>query len=279
MPNSYIDIQTLKASAGLNLPAGTASDAALRRAAEAASRVIDRYCNRVFFTYVEAKEFDGDGSLELFTPDLVSVASVKEDDTMAGTFSVTWGASDFLLYPRSAKPTANYDPRPYTKIIVSPFTSGTQDVFLRGRDNYQVNGTWGFSRVTKTLGVTGTAANATTTSVTLSGSATGNVEIGHTFLLGDEMLYTVGASGTAVTVERGVNGSTATAHTAADVKLLVYPEPVSEACMIETARLWKRKDNAFAAEVGFEGGFQANRGIDPDAARMLLPYRKIAVGL
>ena len=54
-----------------------------------------------------------------------------------------------------------------------------------------------------------------------------------------------------------------------------------EACLIQAARLWKRKDSSYSARVGLPqtGTFQAQRGPDADVRQLLSPYRKSAVGL
>ena len=68
-----------------------------------------------------------------------------------------------------------------------------------------------------------------------------------------------------------MNGTEKAAHAAdAEVGIYRYPGPVSEAVIIQASRLWKRRDSAFSDATGFVGG------LDPDAAELLAPYRKIA---
>ena len=55
---------------------------------------------------------------------------------------------------------------------------------------------------------------------------------------------------------------------------------VAEACLLQTSRLWKRKDSGFADSVGLPqtGTFKVYRGLDPDVRHLLSPYRKPPIG-
>lgn len=278
MANSYLDLQTIKGSGGLNIGT-TVYDRRLRTLAEHVSRQVDQWCNRHFYYLTGTRDFDGDGSVELLVPDLIGVGTLLEDSNSDGTFETTWGSNDYLLYPLNAQPTAADRGQPYRKVRVNP-NNGTQDTFLAGHRNYRVVGTWGYWQVTRDSAVSGTVADATSTSITLSGSATTNAEIGHTVVLDSEQMYVTGATGTALTVERAANGSTGTAHSAATVKVVEYPGPVIEAVFIQTARLWRRKDSAFSnfivsADSSQSMAFRA--GIDPDLRMLLGQYRKLVV--
>lgn len=276
--NAYVTVNTLKGTGALNI-SGTAYDARLRRLAENVSRQIDRYCNRVYYFFTATRTFDGDGSTELFVPDLVSVTSLKEDSNDDGTFDKTWGGSDYILYPLNAQPTAEWG-RPYSRIQVSLKTGGTQDVFLGAQKNYEIVATWGYRQYTEDSGRNGTLADGTATSMTLDGSASA-LEVGQTILIGTEQVYVTATAGTAATVIRAVNGSTGTAHTNVDCDITKYPGPVEEAAFIQTARLWRRKDSGFAQTVGMpETGQETvwRGGLDADVKDLLNGYRKPAIG-
>ena len=79
---------------------------------------------------------------------------------------------------------------------------------------------------------------------------------------------------------RAVNGTTAAAHAdSTDVYLYRYPGSVVEACLLQTARLWKRKDLAYApVDDGRAGGSGSAAGLDTEAQRLLAPYRRLSVG-
>ena len=54
------------------------------------------------------------------------------------------------------------------------------------------------------------------------------------------------------------------------------PKPINRASMIQVCRWFKRKDSAYAIEVGTGelGTIQVGRGLDPDIALILKPYIK-----
>jgi len=280
MQNSYVDIQTLKDIGVLNITT-SGYDARLRSLAESVSRQIDKWANRRFYYVIETKKFDGNGHTELFVPDLISISSITEDNNLDGTFNITWGTNDYILYPRQSSPTSSDgNARPYTTIQVSQKINGTQDAFVSGQDNYQIAGTWGYSKVTLDSGLNGTLSDGTSTNIVFDGSSTGNVEIGHTLVIEDEQCYVTNTTGTSATVIRSVNGSTGTAHTNKDVYIVQFPGPVVDAVIIQTSRLWRRKDSAFANSVGFPESGQIvtfRSGLDPDAKTLISPYRKLVV--
>ncbi len=283
MTNAYVTLDTLKGTGALNI-VGTAYDERLRSLIEHVSRQEDRVTNRAFFSKTETKTFDGDGSTELLVPDLIAITTLKEDSNNDGTLNTTWAAADFLLEPHNAAPTADGDwSRPYTSLRVSPFSTGNQDVFLRGIKNYEIIGTWGFRSITGTIGFNGTLADASDTSMLTTGTA---LEVGQTVVIESEQVYVtafVPSAGTGTaTVERRVNGSTGTAHDNKALSIVKYPGEVEEACFIMVARLWKRKDSAFSSEIGFPETGQMvvfRGGLDPDVKDLLGPYTKPALGL
>ena len=274
MANAYISLDTLKGTGALNI-SGTAYDTRLLAVAENISRQVDRYCNRNIFPYTEAKVFSGDGGAELFVPDLVRVTALEEDSNADGTLDTTWAAADYVLEPANANPTADWG-RPYTRIAVNTRSNGTQDVFLKDQRNYTVTGTWGYRHVTKDSGRNGTLTTGTVTSLVLDGSALA-LGVGDTVLVESEWCYVTANAGTAATVERAKNGSTGTIHTNADVLIIQYPGPVTEAVFIQAARLWKRKDSGFVSEMGLPETGQITvwrGGLDSDVKELLAPFRK-----
>lgn len=55
------------------------------------------------------------------------------------------------------------------------------------------------------------------------------------------------------------------------------PGPVKEACLLLTARLFKRKDAIFGALGSIETGMIRIANLDPDVQTLLAPYRKLAL--
>ena len=77
-----------------------------------------------------------------------------------------------------------------------------------------------------------------------------------------------------------MNGTASAAHAdSTDVYLYRYPGSVAEACLLQTARLWKRKDLAYApADDRRAGGSGLAAGLDPEAQSLLAPYRRLSLG-
>ena len=283
MPYAYVTVTTLTSTGALSID-GTAFDARLRQVAEAVTRQIDRYANRTFQTYEATRTFPGLATTLLMVPDLVKVTTLKEDTNYDGTFETTWESTDYILEPENANPTSTAENGlPYTRLRVNAASNGTQDLFLAGAKRYQVIGTWGYWEVTRDISVD-TSGSLGSTATTINVNTSG-IEPGMTVLIDSEMIYveSTGAAGTALTVRRNQNGSTAGTHaTTKDVNHYVYPYDIREAAFIQAARLWKRKDSGFASQVGFAEIGQMSvwsGGLDPDVKQMLNPYRKMAFAI
>ena len=283
MGYTYITVDVLKGTGALNATS-TAYDTRLRQLGEGISVAVDNYVNRTFQPLVGTKLFSGDGGTFLDVPDLVAVGTLLEDNNGDGTYNVEWGTNDYFLEPHNADPTSERG-RPYTLLQVSDRTNGTQDVFLDGIRNYNIDGTWGYISVTKNTGRTPSGdIDSTATSIDLDGTAAEAIEVGMTIQVGTEQMYVeaIGSgTGTSVTVERAVNGSTAGSHgSTATISSFTYPGPVREAVLIQTARLWKRRESAYASQVGIPESGQMSvwtTGLDPDVKVMLAPYRRFTV--
>ena len=94
-----------------------------------------------------------------------------------------------------------------------------------------------------------------------------DVEAGHTVLIDSEQLFVRSYAGNTLTVDRGVNGTAASAHGAGSaIDVYEYPGPVAEATIILAARLRR-------------GPGHGNGGLfDADLMALLSPYRRPALG-
>ena len=279
MTHSYITLDTLKGASALNIT-GTANDDRLLRLAEAASSVIDRWCNRHFFARRATLRFDGSGEATLGVPDLVSVDSdgVRAYDSGYGARATVWDADDYNLLPFNADPDSAGNPnsRPYTRLLATATASGKAS-FPLGRGNVEVSGVWGWwQHLRRASQVVNAAADADATTLTVSASQQDRTEIaaGHTLLIGDEQVYVRVADSVPLTVERGVNGTTAGAvNKDGSIAIYEYPPPVSEAALLLAARMWR-------GALGGVDDWQAGEiGMDPDIGLLLSPYRKPALGV
>ena len=279
MTHSYITLNTLKGASALNIT-GTANDDRLLGLAEAASSVIDRWCNRHFFALKATLRFDGTGAATIGVPDLVSVddGGLRVYERGYGGFPTTWDAEDYRLLPFNADPAASGNPnsRPYTRLLATGAASGRVR-FLPGRGNVEVSGLWGWQQHLRRLSqVIGATADVDASTLMLSALQTGRAEIaaGHTLLIGDEQVYVRARDGETLTVERGVNGTEAEAISKdSPIDVYAYPAPVSEATLLIAVRLWQ------GARGGVDDWQPLGIGLDSDVGLLLSPYRKPALGV
>lgn len=100
--NGYATRAQVKAALRIGT-ADTADDTLIDNATEAASRLIDGYCNRQFWAYSSAttRIFQANNSFVCDIDDVYSTASlvVKTDPDADGTFDVTFAVTDYQLEP------------------------------------------------------------------------------------------------------------------------------------------------------------------------------------
>ena len=267
MSGSYLSLDALKSGSALDIH-GADQDARLLSVLEAASRLVDRYCNRHFFELSAVRSFDGTGAPRLHIPDLIGVDSpgLRTDDDADGLFETAWAPSEYLLLPSNADPETAGNPlsRPYTAV-----EAAGKKRLHKGR-KIEITGRWGWWRhLRRAPESLSSAVNTVATSVAVSGGP--GVEAGHTLLVDSEQLYVRGRSGNSLAVERGVNGTVPAAHEAgAAVWIYEYPAPVAEATLLQAVRLWRAPNRT----AGGAGG-----GLDPEARLLLSGYRKPALGV
>jgi len=131
----------------------TAYDHEYERAIAAASRQIDDYCGRTFWTEPtpSARLFRADVPELVFTGDFVSAAgvTVETDEDDDGTFETTWAATDW-----QAEPFERMNGRPYEKIAALGSRSfpawsrlGLPARRTSRRARIRVTATWGWPEV------------------------------------------------------------------------------------------------------------------------------------
>jgi len=274
--NTYAGLAELKSLAGI---AGADGDSSLWLALEAASRAVDRFCNRHFYVLRTTRTFDVDDAAGFGVPDLVSVTTLSEDADGDRVFEVTREADDYLLYPLNADPASDWG-RPYNRVLADP--QGPRPVFTVGRRSMQLAGQWGYRSDTPDSGAAvnegGTlSAGATTVTVT-----DGNLlSAGQTLLIDAEQLFVREVDGDDLAVVRGVNGTTAATHPdGSDVHACRYPAPVARAVLLMAGRFWKRKDSPYGPTAGAHGfgPIEVMPGMDPDAHALLSTFRRLPVG-
>jgi len=274
--NSYADLTTLKSEAYLNITTTDATrDVRLLRQLEAASRMIDKYCRRFFYCDETTRYFDGAGNT-FWLPDVLSISTLKTDDNNDKTYENSYTENtDYYLLP--------YNEAVKTRAVIR--TGGSYSGFASGiAKGIEIAGVFGYGNgdsATPYFDSGDAVANDPSQSaalLTLTVTAGTNFSIGQTIRIDDEQQYITGISTNTLTVERGVNGTTAAAHLKdATIYIYEYPWDIVHACLIQTMRWYKRKDSAYQDIVGIPemGTFITSKGLDPDVKMILNQYRKI----
>lgn len=273
--NLYATLKDVKSALGIS---DTASDAELLRVLESQSRSADAYCGRHFYTAMGSRYIDVPDTYRVLLPeDCLSLTAVAADSEGDGTWDgTTWDTGDYWLEPHDV----------YPKTAFVPSDWGTES--LATRDKYlKLTGTWGYGdgeSATPWLALTPTATVATSggTTITLS-AATDDLDAGHTILIESEQCYVRAVSGTSVVVRRGVNGTTAAAHSTKAVSVAQYPAPVRDRVILGCCYAWRelRQPGVTTVRIGQYSETRADAstpgGSDPQSvldARLLGPYRR-----
>ena len=223
--NAYADLTTLKSEAYLNIPSTvTDFDTQLRKLLEQASRLLDKYCGRFFYCWEGARYYHG-AEKKLFLPDdVLSITSLKLDFDGDGTFEETMESADYILHPLNGLP----------KLWLEINPTGDYGSFARGvKKGVEITGVFGYGDGWSATPYTDSGdsvqdsggINASATSITVSNGA--NFSAGQTIRIDSEQIYILAVSDNALTVKRGVNGTTAASHDqGASIYIYEYPMPI-----------------------------------------------------
>lgn len=139
--NGYATLNELKAR--LSIPVSdTADDGILEAVIEAASRAIDKFCNRYFFSTApgQVRYFTPASEVLTFLEDCQAVTAVATDRNLDRTWSNIIPAADYELGPLN-NPSMSF---PYTELRMKPLAGESFDL---GMEMVKVTGTYGFSAV------------------------------------------------------------------------------------------------------------------------------------
>ena len=221
--------------------AGVAStvalDDVLKRTADAVSREFERETGRSFVATYGARYLQrrlrAPGAELALDDDLATLTEVKVDEDGDGTYELTLAENSDYWVEREDDLDAN---TPIVLLRLNP--NGTQlSSWPSRRRAVKVTGYWGYSYETEATGLTineaagdGANADATETSITLSGDAEGTISPGDTVVVESEQMGVVSVAGPALTVVRGINGTTAATHAnGVAVTVRRYPRDVEQA--------------------------------------------------
>lgn len=119
------------------------ADPIMEQIINTASRAIDNYCRRQFFTEVQTRYFKASCYSAIALNDFSTMAGtgagVKTDIDGDGTFETTWSASDYVLWPYNAYT----DGRPFTEVRIAD--NGNHYFPTDVEKGVEITGTWGYS--------------------------------------------------------------------------------------------------------------------------------------
>lgn len=276
MSNWYATYTDVEQQAGI--ATGTAATTVLASFMEAASRIIDRRMGRHFYTVSKTRYYDGARSGFLLVPDLLSVSSFTADTDEDGVYDdETWvDGTDYFL--ENAK---QWDDR-YPKNVIRESGRGSYSFGVSPK-RYKIIGIWGYGDGTRAapwdlLVPTATVATTSGTTLTLSAGTTA-LFTGNTILVGTEQMFisSYAGTGTSVTVERGVNGTTAATHSSAVMYKAAYPREIVQCCKDMVVLCFNNRvglDQQYQIAAG-EFTFKPNEQIFWEQLRLIQEFKKV----
>jgi hypothetical protein len=142
--NGYCSLADLKAALRVQ---DSIDDSLLELAIESASREIDGYCERVFYSTSGTRVYAPTNIYTVTTDDIISVTTLKSSSDGV-TYDITWATSDYQLEPLNG--VAGGLSTPFTRIratgnyLMPSFSAGT---FYELEALIQVVGVFGWSAI------------------------------------------------------------------------------------------------------------------------------------
>ena len=267
--NSYGNLADLKTQLEIT---GTGEDTSLLRSLETASRSLDTYCKRHFFTKSETRQFRGAGNRLFLDADLLSATTLTtlKDDRSTDK---TWATTDYELFPLGDTM--------YPKEWIELADNTTAGSFASGiKRGVQIAGLFGYGNGNSSTpylsATTLNDAGFDSSETTFTATAGTTLNIGETILIDSEQMYITGISTHVITVQRAMNGTTGASHAnSSTVYVYKYPQEVENACYLQAGRVSKRWKTAYANQLGAPemGSFEISIALDGDVQRLLNPYR------
>lgn len=231
--NVYVSLSELKT---MLKRTDTSEDDTLLLLARRASRLIDNYCDRKFYVAVATKSFEGKGSPTLFVSDLIDPSSITIDGVVF----------------------TNYELRPWNEYPKTSIRSGA-GAFTIGAV-VEVIGKWGYDEIKEdSLDAVvndddlteGVGIDATNTSLEVDYGT--RFSVGEMLLIDDEQVYVSVITDDVLTIIRAQNGTTAAEHIqTTPIYILRAPDPIVQACVMQTIRFYRGRDAAFSGVSGSE---------------------------
>jgi hypothetical protein len=143
--NGYCTLQQLKDSLRIS---DNVDDTMLELAIETASRQIDDYCERVFYTTSATRYYTPRDSYVCETDDIVSITTLKSSSAGNGTYDITWATTDYQTEPLNGIAGGISSPVTHIRAIGNYlFPMWSPSSVNAGEATVQVVGTFGWSAV------------------------------------------------------------------------------------------------------------------------------------
>lgn len=256
MSHTYATVEQFKTTQWGSANPGTVYDGVILSMLEAVSRKVDGFCGRSpayqsgFGPRTGTNTYDAQGWYGGYTlyrdnmvmdleDDLLTVTQATVLDQTGGTASTIVNGTDFYLQPYNVSP---------KRVLV--ITGLGQSYIVPGLQILSIAGTWGYQQGTRPSTVTLGSAGSTATSLVASGSA--DFGTGATLSVGSEQMYVRAITGgTALTVDRGVNGTTAgTVAGSQAFSYYTYPSDVVTGTLAVAQRRWRMREAGLTGDFG-----------------------------
>lgn len=139
--NGYCTLAEVKAALRIT---DTVDDSLLESAVESASRLVDGYCQRSFYSAGTAtRAFATESNIVCELDDLQSLSELKTSSTLNGTYDLTWTSTDYQLEPLNGV-ADGLSGWPKTRIRA---IGNLEFPYWVGEAGVQVTGVWGWAAV------------------------------------------------------------------------------------------------------------------------------------
>lgn len=198
--------------------------------------------------------------------DVASITSVKVDAGGDGTFELTLAENtDYWAYPFNRP--AN---TPIIGLRLNPLSTQLTR-WPRQARRVQVVGMKGYSYELEAVGTLG--ADLSDSALTGTLTAGHNIGVADTMVIGTEQIDVTVVATNAVTIVRGINGSTAAAHTSgAQLYRRRFPREIEAATTMQAARMVRETQTGFSGALGGGDARFAFRATYPAIQDALAPF-------
>jgi len=139
--NGYCTLADVKASLRIT---DTIDDALIENSINAASRMIDQYCNRYFYSGQpdEVRYFKANDAYNCWIDDCQTITTLRTAQSSPIVYNQTWTSTDFQTIPANTIANGAYQPITGLTAVYNYFFPTWQESNL-----VQVTGTWGWPSV------------------------------------------------------------------------------------------------------------------------------------